>query len=101
MDILKKVKKVEDEIDEKFFKKFDNKIVNNKSIIGQPKVAGYLINGKNLKDIHINIENDCAMQVLRLHSNYLQYICSQNEIESTLSPIQQAKMNKIENSTIL
>ena len=34
MDILKKVKKVEDEIDEKFFKKFDNKIVNNKSIIG-------------------------------------------------------------------
>jgi hypothetical protein len=34
MDILKKVKKVEDEIDEKFFKKFDNKTVNNKSIIG-------------------------------------------------------------------
>jgi hypothetical protein len=49
----------------------------------------------------MNIENDCAMQVLRLHSNYLQYICSKNEIESTLSPIQQAKMNQIEDSTIL
>ena len=42
---------MEDEIDEKFFKKFDNKIVNNKSVIGWPKVAGYLINGKVIRDI--------------------------------------------------
>ena len=71
MEILRKVKKVEDEIDEKYFKQFDSKIVNNKSIIGQPKVAGYFLNGHILKDIHINTDIDCAIQALKLHQKYL------------------------------
>ena len=65
-------------MDDKFFKTFDNKIVNNKSIMGQPKVGGYFISGNIVKEITINSESDCCMQILKVHPNYLQYISSKN-----------------------